>query len=121
MVNFGGFESVPPQFRDRTLYRHNATVTLMRTTAAECAVIGQRIAAQLNAGTGPTALVLPLRGVSAIDAPGQPFHDPEADAVLFDTLRTSVDARIQVIDVDAHINDAAFAQALVAAFAALTR
>jgi len=121
MVNFGAFESVPAQFRDRTLYRHNATVTLMRTTPDECVAIGRRIAEQLNAATGPTALVLPLKGVSAIDAPGQPFHDPDADAALFDTLRASVDPRIRVIDVDAHINDAAFAQALAAVFAALQR
>jgi len=113
MVNFGGIETVPERFRERNLYRHNATVTLMRTTAEECVEIGRRIATQLNAATGPTALVLPLRGVSAIDAPGQPFHDPEADRALFDTLRTLVDPRIQVIEVDAHINDPAFAQVLV--------
>jgi uncharacterized protein (UPF0261 family) len=119
MVNFGGIDTVPERFRDRNLYRHNATVTLMRTTPDECVEIARRIAAQVNGATGPTALVLPLRGVSAIDAPGQPFHDPEADRALFDTLRTLVDPRVQVIAVDAHINDAPFAQALVAAFEGL--
>ena len=89
MVNFGGIDTVPDRFRNRNLYRHNATVTLMRTTPDECVEIGRRIAAQLNTATGPTALVLPLHGVSAIDAPGQPFHDPEADAALFDSLRTT--------------------------------
>jgi uncharacterized protein (UPF0261 family) len=121
MVNFGGIETVPERFRERNLYRHNATVTLMRTTAKECVEIGRRIATQLNAATGPTALVLPLRGVSAIDAPGQPFHDPEADRALFDTLRTHVDPRIRVIEVDAHINDPAFAHVLVDTYAALGR
>jgi uncharacterized protein (UPF0261 family) len=91
-------------------------VTLMRTTPEECVEIGRRIAAQLNEATGPTALVLPLRGVSAIDAPGQPFHDPDANRALFDTLRTLVHPRIQIVEVDAHINDAAFAQALVKTF-----
>ncbi|MGI8673514.1 MAG: Tm-1-like ATP-binding domain-containing protein [Luteitalea sp.] len=121
MVNFGGIETVPERFKARNLYRHNVTVTLMRTTADECVEIGHRIAAQLNAATGPTALVLPLRGVSAIDAPGQPFYDPQADQALFDSLRTHLDARVRVIEVDAHINDVAFANALVAAFAALGR
>jgi hypothetical protein len=106
MVNFGAIDTVPPQFRDaRTLYRHNATVTLMRTTPEECAEIGRRIAAQLNRATGPTTLVLPLRGVSMIDAKGQPFHDPDADRALFDALRDGVGPNVRVLEVDAHIND----------------
>jgi uncharacterized protein (UPF0261 family) len=116
MVNFGGIDTVPASFRSRNLYRHNATVTLMRTTADECVAIGRRIAEQLNTATGPTTLVLPLHGVSAIDAPGQPFHDPEADAALFDSLRRHVDGRIRVVEVAAHINEPGFASALVGEF-----
>lgn len=121
MVNFGAIDTVPAQFQQRRLYRHNATVTLMRTTADECAEIARRIATQLNAATGPTSLVLPLRGVSALDAPGQPFHDPEADAALFDTLRREVRRDIHLVEVDAHINDAAFAAAVVQAYADIAR
>jgi uncharacterized protein (UPF0261 family) len=116
MVNFGSIDTVPAAFRNRHLYRHNATVTLMRTTVDECVVIGRRIAEQLNAATGPTALVLPLHGVSAIDAPGQAFHDPQADAALFDSLRTHVHHRVRVVEVEAHINEPAFAATLVAVF-----
>jgi uncharacterized protein (UPF0261 family) len=116
MVNFGGIDTVPEPFRERRLYRHNATVTLMRTTPDECVAIATRIAAHLNDATGPTTLVLPLRGVSALDAPGQPFHDPDADAALFDTLRQQVGPHVRVVEVDAHINDAAFADALVKEF-----
>lgn len=112
MVNFGAAETVPARFAGRTLYRHNATVTLLRTSADECAAIARRIAAQLNRATGPTVLVLPLRGVSAIDAPGQPFHDPAADRVLFETLRASLAPTVRVVEVDAHINDPAFAAVL---------
>lgn len=119
MVNFGGVETVPSGFRDRTLYRHNATVTLMRTTPEECRAIGTRIAAQLMAATGPTVLVLPLRGVSAIDAPGQPFHNPEANRALFDSLRDGIRPPVRVVEVDAHINDPAFAQALTTELLAL--
>jgi uncharacterized protein (UPF0261 family) len=113
MVNFHGMETVPPAFAGRTFYRHTPSVTLMRTTAGECRAIAARMAAQLNRATAPVTLVLPLRGVSMIDAPGQPFHDPDADRVLFDTLRASVAPHVRVVDVDAHINDAVFAETLV--------
>jgi uncharacterized protein (UPF0261 family) len=113
MVNFGAMETVPEGFRGRTFYRHTPAVTLMRTTAEECRAIAGRIAAQLNHATAPVTLVLPLRGVSMLDAPGQPFHDPDADRVLFDTLRASVAPPVRVVEIDAHINDPAFADALV--------
>jgi uncharacterized protein (UPF0261 family) len=112
MVNFGGVETVPSRFRERLLYRHNQTVTLMRTTADECAVIGRRIAEQLNRASGPVVLVLPLRGVSAIDAEGQPFHDPDADRALFAAFREHAAPQVRIVEVDAHINDAAFARVL---------
>jgi uncharacterized protein (UPF0261 family) len=113
MVNFGAVDTMPDIFRERNLYRHNATVTLMRTTAGECAEIGRRIAAQLNAARGPVVLVLPLRGVSMIDAEGQPFHDPEADQALFAALRDHAGPGVRIVEVDAHINDSSFAQTLV--------
>jgi uncharacterized protein (UPF0261 family) len=112
MVNFGARDTVPPQFAERNLYVHNPSVTLMRTTREECAELGRRIAAKLSAATGPTVLFVPLRGVSAIDAEGQPFHDPEADAALFDALREGVDERVQVIELDCNVNDEAFAEAM---------
>jgi uncharacterized protein (UPF0261 family) len=113
MVNFGAADTIPERFRQRTLYRHNPTVTLMRTTAAECEEIGRRIAEQLNRARGPVVLVLPLRGVSMIDAEGQPFHDPRADRALFDALRRHVGNGVRVLEVDAHINDPRFAETLV--------
>ena len=88
MVNFGARDTVPPQFEDRNLYEHNPTVTLMRTTPEECAELGRADRAQARRPPpAPTALFVPLRGVSLIDADGQPFHDPEADAALFEALR----------------------------------
>jgi uncharacterized protein (UPF0261 family) len=113
MVNFGALDTVPAQFRARNLYRHNPTVTLMRTTPEECAEIGRRIAEQLDRAVGPTVLVLPLGGVSMIDAEGQPFHDPAADRALFDALRRHAGSAVRIVEVDAHINDAACAQTLV--------
>jgi uncharacterized protein (UPF0261 family) len=119
MVNFGGIDTVPEPFRGRRLYRHNQTVTLMRTTAEECATIGRRIAEQLNRATGPVTLVLPLRGVSAIDAEGQVFHDPDADRALFAALREHAAPPVRIVEVDAHINDAVFAEALTSHMLAL--
>jgi uncharacterized protein (UPF0261 family) len=119
MVNFGAFDTIPAAFRDRTIYRHNATVTLMRTTAAECEVIAARIAEHLNRASGPTVLVLPLRGVSMLDAPGQPFYDPEADRALFDALKRHIQGDVRLVEVDAHINDPEFSVRLAAEMLAL--
>ena len=112
MVNFGAPETMPAPFRDRLLYRHNPTVTLMRTTPDECRRIGEQIAAQLNRASGPVVVLLPLRGVSMIDREGQPFHDPAANAVLFQALRAGLKQEIRVRELDAHINDPDFAIAL---------
>jgi uncharacterized protein (UPF0261 family)/ABC-type branched-subunit amino acid transport system ATPase component len=118
MANFGAWDSVPERFRGRNLYKHNASVTLMRTTAQECRAIGEFIAAKLNAMQGPVRFLIPEGGVSAIDRPGQPFHDPEADRALFAAIesgfRPGPDRKLQRLP--HHINDEAFAQALVAAW-----
>jgi uncharacterized protein (UPF0261 family) len=113
MVNFGPFETVPEQFRGRKLYRHNPTITLMRTTPEECSELGRRIARKLNAATGPTALFIPLRGVSAIAVEGQVFHDPAADESLFDALREGLDpSRVEVHELELDVNDERFALAM---------
>ncbi len=112
MVNFGARDTVPPRFEDRNLYVHNPSVTLMRTTRSECAELGRRIARKLSAATGPVALFVPLGGVSMIDAPDMPFHDPEADAALFAALREHLDPRVEVIEMECNINDPEFATAM---------
>jgi uncharacterized protein (UPF0261 family) len=113
MVNFGPLETVPERFRERNLYVHNPTVTLMRTTPEECAELGRILARKLNAATGPTALFLPLRGVSMIAVEGQPFHDPAADEALFGALREAVDRSVvEVHELDTDVNDPAFALAV---------
>ena len=109
MANWGPMETVPARFRDRTLFRHNASVTLMRTTPEENAAIGHEIAARLNQATGPVTVFIPHGGVSAIDVPGAAFHDPEADAALVAALKEALDPRIRVIERDEDINDPAFA------------
>jgi uncharacterized protein (UPF0261 family) len=112
MVNFGPRESVPAQFEGRNLYVHNPTVTLMRTTPAECAELGRRIARKLNEATGPTALFVPLRGISMIAGEGQPFHDAAADEALFGALREGLDDNVEAHWLELDVNDPAFARAM---------
>ena len=118
MVNFGARETVLARFDGRHFHVHNAQVTLMRTTSEENRRIGEFIVSRLNRMSGPVRFLLPLKGVSAIDAAGQPFHDPAADAALFDAIRQGwQDApNRQLVELDLHINDPAFAAALVGNF-----
>jgi uncharacterized protein (UPF0261 family) len=112
MVNFGPRDTVPAEFRGRRLYEHNSTVTLMRTSADECRELGRIVAAKLNAATGPTSLFIPRGGLSMIDVPGGAFHDPNADAALFEALLADLDPRVEVIDRPSDINDPAFGPAM---------
>ena len=109
MVNFGPEETVPVQFRSRNLYVHNPSVTLMRTTPEECAEIGRITALKLNSATGPVTVLIPLRGVSAIDKTGGPFYSQEALNAYCHALKTSLSPTIRLVELDAHINDENFA------------
>ena len=118
MINFHAMETVPAAHRSRNLYRHNANVTLMRTTADENRAMGEWIADKLNRMEGPVRFLIPAGGVSMLDAPGQPFWDPAADRALFTAIeqRFRPGARRKLIRVDANINEAAFVAALLAQF-----
>ncbi|HEY7155936.1 MAG TPA: Tm-1-like ATP-binding domain-containing protein [Gemmataceae bacterium] len=113
MVNFGPPETVPEKFRHRRFYQHNPTVTLMRTTPEENDALGKEIAHKASAARGPTAVLVPRKGVSALDAEGQPFWWPEADDALLQSLRNWMSPHVRLIEVDLHINDAAFAEMAV--------
>jgi len=118
MVNFWAMDTVPEAFRERKLHVHNPNITLMRTTIEENRATGSWIADKLNACDGPVRLLLPEGGISALDAPGQPFHDPDADAALFAAieagLRTTANRRVE--RVPAHINDEDFSRAMADTF-----
>lgn len=112
IVNFWEPETVPEKYRGRRLYRHNAKQTLVRTDPDENAELGRIIAGKLNRSIGPVAVYLPLGGISVISSPGGPYHWPEADAALFDSLRTHLRKDIPLHELDMNINDAAFARAM---------
>ncbi len=119
MVNFGPPETVPNKFFERKFYPHNSSVTLMRTTAEENKRMGELLAAKLNKAMGPVVVVLPLRGVSAIDVEGQLFYDPVADEHLFEAIRRNLDSKVKLIQLDLTINDPRFAERIASEFLAL--
>lgn len=121
MVNFGSRDTVPASYAGRNLYVHNPQVTLMRTTAEENLRIGEWLADRINRMQGPVRFLIPQGGVSLIDAPGKPFHDPVADEALFDTLQARIVATPdrQVLRLPHALNDPAFAAAVVEQFRAV--
>ncbi len=121
MVNFGAPDTVPAKYKGRTFYEHNPQVTLMRTTPEECTEMGHWIGQKLNRMSGPVRFFLPEGGVSAISGPGQPFHDPAADAALFAALEASVrqTSTRQLVRTPYNINDPEFAALVVADFRSL--
>jgi uncharacterized protein (UPF0261 family) len=121
MVNFGAPETVPEKFRGRLFYQHNPAVTLMRTTPEENARLGEILARKLSASRGPVTVMLPLGGVSAIDAPGKAFHDAGADAELFAAIRRNLGGKIKLVEYPGNINDPAFAAQIVAEFLAIAK
>ena len=120
MVNFGPRETVPERFSGRKFHVHNASVTLMRTTPEENAKLGAEIARKVAAAKGPAAILLPLQGVSAIDCSSQPFEDPAARQSLFDAVRQNR-GNVELIELDCHINDAAFAESAANRLVAMLR
>jgi len=117
MVNFGPRDTLPARYRDRKFVEHNPQVTLMRTTPEENRCMGDWIAGRLNEMTGPVRFLIPEGGVSALDAPGQPFHDPEADRALFEAIRQRFQetGNRRLVSSPHHINDPAFTQVVVEA------
>ncbi len=112
MVNFGPRETVPPRFADRNLYVHNPTVTLMRTSPQECRALGRQVGRKLSAARGPTALFVPLKGVSMIAVEGQPFHDAAADEALLEGLHSTLEPSVEVHELEFDVNDERFAVAM---------
>jgi uncharacterized protein (UPF0261 family) len=112
MVNFGPLDGIPDRFRERNLHVHNSATTLMRTTPDECRELGRRLAQKLNTTRGPTAVFVPLRGVSALATEGRPFYDPTADSALVESLRAHLGKNVELRELDCEINDPEFARAM---------
>jgi len=112
MVNFYAPDTVPAKYKSRKFYQHNPVVTLMRTTPEENARIGADLGKKVAAAKGPASILLPKKGLSAIDAAGQPFDDPEARQALYAAIREHAKG-VEIVEMDSHINDPDFADAAV--------
>lgn len=121
MVNFAQLDTVPEQYKSRELYSWAPDVTLMRTNKEENILLGERLAQKVNRSTAAASILLPARGVSQIDAQGSVFFHPEINRVLFDTIKKHSKKTVNVIEVDAHINDEEFAAIAVKALLAMVR
>ncbi|WP_137991783.1 Tm-1-like ATP-binding domain-containing protein [Streptomyces vilmorinianum] len=112
LVKFGPPDTVPAHMRTRDVRVHNPSITVVRTTAGECAELGTRVAAKLRTATGPAAVCLPLRGLSTLGAPGGPYHDPAVDEALFSAVRDGLrGSAVEVVEIDTHLNDPSFGRA----------
>jgi uncharacterized protein (UPF0261 family) len=118
VINFGPRDTLPARFDvpERRIVVHNPTVTAVRTNVQESSELGGILAAKVNATTGPTAVLLPLAGLSTYEAPGGPYVDPAADEALFASVRAGLRPDIRLIEIAANINDAVFADAAVDVF-----
>ncbi|GAB3330282.1 Tm-1-like ATP-binding domain-containing protein [Larkinella ripae] len=114
MVNFSQPDTVPPHYQHRQLYSWAPSVTLLRTDAAENEQLGRLLAHKVNQSKAGVTVVLPLKGLSQIDAAGNIFYQPEVDRVLFDAIKSNLSGRVRLIESPTHINDPAFAEVLVA-------
>lgn len=114
MVNFGHPDTVPAHYKSRDLYSWAPDVTLMRTDASENEQLGRLFAQKINQSGAAVTVVLPLKGISQIDAEGSVFYQPQIDNVLFNAIRNELSTRIKLVESASHINDKAFAELVVA-------
>jgi uncharacterized protein (UPF0261 family) len=121
MCNFWGIDTVPERYRQRNLYEWNPNVTLMRTNVEENRAMGQMIARAANESTGPVVVLLPMRGVSMLDSPGNQFWDPEADGACYSAIKENLKPGVKLVEIDANINDPEFADKAVELLTELTR
>ena len=113
MANFWGRETVPEKYQARNLYEWNPNITLMRTNIEENKQIGEMIARAANQSLGPVTILIPLKGVSQLDSPGETFWDPEADGACFQAIKDNLTPGIPLVEVDHNINDPEFAHKAV--------
>ena len=111
-ITFTPPDAVPAEYRNRTCYEHNPSITLVRTNAAESVELGRMLAEKLNRATGPVSLFVPLRGGSSYAIEGAVFHDPVADAALVESIRSHLDPKVELVEMDTDINDPVFAEAM---------
>ena len=113
---FGPKESIPPRLRKRKTYIHNPNNANVKTTRAEMSQVGKVMAERLNEAKGRTEVLIPLKGSSVYGSKGGPFYDPTGKALFLKALKQNLKPKIKLKEIDAHINDAQFADICVSRF-----
>ncbi|MFC2014572.1 Tm-1-like ATP-binding domain-containing protein [Chloroflexota bacterium] len=116
IINFLAPETLPERYRDRTICYHNAQATLPRMNAEELSQVAETMSRKLNHAAGAVKFLIPLKGFSSLDCEGNIFYDPVSDRAFIDSLKTSLREAIEVKEIDAHINDDEFSEAVVKNF-----
>jgi uncharacterized protein (UPF0261 family) len=116
MIDMQTWALVPAQYEGRPYHAHNRLIASTVSNATERAELAQLISRKLNAAKGPTAFLLPRRGLHEWDRPGQPMHDSGGLQAYLDVFRRSLQPPVEVHDLDMHINDESFAKAALAIF-----
>ncbi|GGW51337.1 hypothetical protein GCM10007383_38560 [Arenibacter certesii] len=113
MVNFAQTDTLPKKYSSRKLYSWAPDVTLMRTNSKENKTLGKQLVDKLKQAKATVEILIPLKGISQIDNVGEIFYDPEANNALFESIKENAKDHINIIEMDAHINDKVFANMLV--------
>ncbi len=101
----GSLDTLPERYQGRKVMAHTSTIVLVRTSAKEMTKVARLIAKRLEEATGPTTVILPLRSFSLFSQEGSPLYDPESDRAFIDTFKAYSPPRVQIIEMDAHLND----------------
>jgi uncharacterized protein (UPF0261 family) len=109
-------EELPQELRLRACVQHTPTHTHVRTSAEEMAAVARHIAGRLNAGSGPRAVMIPQRGYSMLNREGKVLYDEASNRAFVEALKPALSPEVELIEIDAHINDRVFADAVVDTF-----
>ena len=116
MIDLQAWMPVPPRYAGRAYHAHNRLLSSVPMSRTERCTTARLIADKLARSRGPTALLLPLKGLQAADRPGEWLYDPDGLAIFCDELRRNVPPSVELIELDCHINDPQFVMAALAVF-----
>lgn len=116
LVDFVGWQAVPPRLAGQEVHAHNRLLSSVMMTAEQRREMARDLCQKLAGAQGPVTFLLPLRGCNEWDRPGGPLSDPEGLAAFVDEMRQACPPNVTLVELDAHINDPAFAAAALQVF-----